>query len=407
VTTVATESATRPEIEAAHARVREAIQALAPRLVEVSLDLHAHPELAFQEHRSADRLCAELKDGGFAVDRPVAGLDTAFVGHRGSTGAHPRVAVLMEYDALNGIGHACGHNLIAAGGLGAALAAAKALPEVPGELLAIGTPGEEGAGGKIIELEQGVFDGVDSAIMFHPGNRNQAIRHATACTHIIMRFYGKAAHAAGSPEKGINALNALIHTFVQIDALRQHMTETNRIHGIITHGGDAPNVVPEYAEGNFIVRSFTSKGVEELVERVKACAQGAALAAGARVEFEIGRIYAERKNNRVLADRFTQYLEATGEKVEPPRLKGGTGSSDIGNVSLVLPTIHPYMGVAGPDVPGHSREMAAAAAGERAQQAMLHVAEAMAHVAVDLFLEPGLVEKAWEAFRSTGADIPD
>ena len=404
---LAADMTTSAEIQAAHERVHQAIQSLAPKLVEVSLDLHAHPELAFQEHRSADRLTAELAGAGFHVDRPVAGLDTAFVGRRGESGRHPRIAILMEYDALAGIGHACGHNLIAAGGLGAALAVAQALPEPPGELLAIGTPGEEGAGGKIIELEQGVFDGVDSAIMFHPGTRNYAVRHATACTHVIMRFYGKAAHAAGAPEKGINALNALIHTFVQIDALRQHMTETNRIHGIITHGGDAPNVVPEYAEGNFIVRSFTSEGVQELLERVKACAEGAAMAAGARVEFEVGRIYAERKNNRVLADRFTEHLERTGERVEAPRLKGGTGSSDIGNVSLVLPTIHPYMAVAAPDVPGHSRAMAEAAGKERAQEAMLHVAEAMAHVAVDLFLEPGFLERAWESFRTTGADIPD
>ncbi len=403
---MATESATHA-LEAAHARVHEAIQELAPTLTEISLDLHAHPELAFEEHRSADRLTEALRAAGFGVERPAAGLDTAFVGRHGRTGAHPRVAILMEYDALAGIGHACGHNLIAAGGLGAALAAARALPEPQGELLAIGTPGEEGAGGKIIELEHGVFDGVDSAVMFHPGTRNYAVRHATACTHVIMRFYGKAAHAAGSPEKGVNALNALIHTFVQIDALRQHMTETNRIHGIITHGGDAPNVVPEYAEGNFIVRSFTSKGVEELLERVKACAQGAALAAGARVEFEVGRIYAERKNNRVLAERFTEHLERTGERVEPPHLKGGTGSSDIGNVSLVLPTIHPYMAIAASDVPGHSRAMAEAAGSARGQEAMLHVAEAMANVAVDLLLEPGLVERAWEAFRTSEADIPD
>lgn len=407
MTKLAGEAATAQVLAAAHARVHEAIQTLAPRLVAVSLDLHAHPELAFEEHRSADRLTAELRGAGFRVERPVAGLDTAFVGHRGPAGAHPRVAVLMEYDALAGIGHACGHNLIAAGGLGAALAVAAALPDPPGELLAIGTPGEEGAGGKIVELDAGVFDGVDSAIMFHPGTRNYAIRHATACTHVTMRFYGKAAHAAGSPEKGINALNALIHTFVQVDALRQHMTETNRVHGIITHGGDAPNVVPEYAEGNFIVRSFTTAGVEEMLERVKACARGAALAAGARVEFEVGRIYAERKNNRVLAGRFTEHLERTGERVEAPHLKGGTGSSDIGNVSLVLPTIQPYMAIAAHDVPGHSREMAEAAGSERGQEAMLHVAEAMAHVVVDLFLEPGLVAEAWEAFRTSGPDIPD
>jgi amidohydrolase len=399
-------TASAQERERAHARVREAIADLRPLLVDVSMDLHAHPELAMEEHHAADRLTAELAREGFAVERPVAGMATAFVGRRGTAGRHPRVAILMEYDALPGVGHACGHNLIAAGGLGAALAVARALPEVPGELMAVGTPGEEGEGGKIIELEAGVFDGVDSAIMFHPGSHNWAIRHATASSHVVMKFYGKAAHAAGAPEKGINALNAVIHTFVHIDALRQHIPETSRIHGIITHGGDAPNVVPEYAEAKFLVRSLTMRGVEELMAKVRACAEGAALANGARVEFETGRTYAERKNNRVLAERFARYLEATGETVEEPVLRGGTGSSDIGNVSLVLPTIHPYMAIAPKDTPGHSREMAAAAASGRGQEAMLHVAEAMAHVAVDLFLEEGLVERAWEAFHTSGPDLP-
>jgi len=399
-------AATSVDAEQAHKRVHEAIETLRPLLIDVSLDIHGHPETAMQEHHAAQRLTKELAAAGFRIERPVAGLDTAFVGHKGHEGVRPRVSILMEYDALPGIGHGCGHNLIAAGGLGAALAAAQALPDMAGELLAIGTPGEEGAGGKIIELDHGVFEDVDAAVMFHPGTRNWAIRHATASAHIVMKFYGRAAHAAGSPEKGINALNALIHTFVHLDALRQHMPETNRLHGIITKGGDAPNVVPEYAEGTFIARSLTQKGVDELVERVKACAEGAAMAAGARVEFEVGRTYAERKNNRALADRFSQYLAQTGETIDTPVLRGGTGSSDIGNVSLVLPAIHPYMAIAPDGTPGHSREMTEAARSDRGQTAMLHVAEAMAHVAVDLLCDPAFVEQTWEVFRTTGADFP-
>lgn len=390
----------------AHARVHAAIAELEPLLRDVSFDLHSHPETGFEEFHAAERLTGELRKAGFSVEQPIAGLATAFEGRIGTPGAHPRVAILMEYDALPGVGHACGHNLIAAGGLGAALATARALPNVPGELLAIGTPGEEGKGGKIYEVEAGVFADVDAAMMFHPGTHNWPIRHATASAHVDMKFYGKASHAAGAPEKGINALNALIHTFVEIDALRQHMPETSRIHGIITHGGDAPNVVPEYAEGKFLVRSLTVQGVEELTERVLNCARGAALAAGARVEFELGKTYAERKNNGVLADRFSEYLTATGETVETPVLRGGTGSSDIGNVSLVVPTIQPYMAVAPTDVPGHSRAMAEAAGSERGQVAMLHVAEALAHVAVDLLTTPSFVEEAWERFRTTGPDLP-
>jgi len=374
-------------------------------LRDVALDLHAHPELALQEHHAAEVLGAALEGDGFALERGVAGMPTAFVGRSGSGRGGPRVAVLMEYDALPGVGHACGHNLIAAGGLGAALAARQALGDVPGELMAVGSPAEEAVGGKIIELEAGVFDGVDAALMFHPGTHNWPIRHATACMDVTMRFYGKAAHAAGA-QAGINALNPVIHTFVGIDGLRQHMPETARIHGIVTNGGQAPNIVPEYAEASFIVRALTMEACEQLWQRVRAIAEAAAAMSGARVEFDCGRIYAERKNNRLLADLYAQHLRATGERVEAATLKGGTGSSDIGNISLRLPTIHPYAAVAEPGVAGHSREMTRAAASERGLTAMLHVAQALAHTAVDLFLDPGLVTQAWEVFRTTGPDLP-
>lgn len=255
-------------------------------------------------------------------------------------------------------------------------------------------------------LEEGAFRGIDAAMMFHPGTHNWLVRHATASAHVTMKFYGKAAHAAGSPQLGRNALNALIHTFVMIDGLRQHMPETARIHGIVTHGGDAPNIVPEYAEGQFLVRALTMDAAEELWQRVKAIAEGAALGSGVRVEFEVGKMYAERKNNRVLANLFGKYLAETGEPIEEPVLRGGTGSSDIGNVSLVLPAIHPYVAIVSDDVAAHSREFAEAARSERGQEAMLHVAESLAHAAADLFLHPDLVEEAWQSFRTTGPDLP-
>ena len=390
-----------------HARIHAAIAELRDELVGLSLDLHQHPELSMQEHYAQERLTASLAAHGYEVQRGVGSLPTAFIGRAGTSGRHPRIAILMEYDALPEVGHACGHNLIATAGLGGALGALAGLGrDVPGELLAIGTPGEEGAGGKIIMLEEGAFADIDAAMMFHPGTHNWLVRHATASAHVTMKFYGKAAHAAGSPQLGRNALNALIHTFVMIDGLRQHMPETARVHGIVTHGGDAPNIVPEYAEGQFLVRALTMDAAEELSKRVKAIAEGAAQASGVRVEFEVGKMYAERKNNRVLANLFGKYLAETGEPIEKPVLRGGTGSSDIGNVSLVLPAIHPYVAIAPDGVAGHSREFAAAARSERGQEAMLHVAEALAHAAADLFLQPELVEEAWRSFRATGADLP-
>ena len=369
-----------------HARIHAAMTELKDELVDLSLDLHAHPELSMREHYAADRLTASLGAHGFEVQRGVGSLPTAFIGRAGTLGKKPRIAILMEYDAL-----------AALAGLDGA---------VPGELLAMGTPGEEGAGGKVIMVDEGAFEGVDAAMMFHPGTHTWLVRHATASTHVTMKFYGKAAHAAGSPELGRNALNALIHTFVMIDGLRQHMPETARIHGIVTHGGDAPNIVPEYAEGAFLVRALTMDRAEKLWQRVKTCAEAAAAASGVRVEFEVGKMYAERKNNRVLANLFGKYLGETGEQIEEPVLRGGTGSSDIGNVSLVLPAIHPYVAIAPDGVAGHSREFAEAARSARGQEAMLHVAESLAHAAADLFLHPEIVQEAWESFRTTGADLP-
>ena len=390
-----------------HARIHQATLDLREELVGLSLDLHQHPELSMQEHYAAERITASLANHGFEVQRGVGSLPTAFIGRAGQKGLGPSIAILMEYDALPEVGHACGHNLIATAGLGGALAALAGLgQDVPGELLAIGTPGEEGAGGKIIMVEEGAFEGIDAAMMFHPGTHTWLVRHATASAHVTMKFYGKAAHAAGSPQLGRNALNALIHTFVMIDGLRQHMPETARIHGIVSHGGDAPNIVPEYAEGQFLVRALTMEGAEELWQRVRAIAEAAAAASQVRVEFEVGKMYAERKNNRVLANLFGKHLAQTGETIEEPVLRGGTGSSDIGNVSLVLPAIHPYVAIAPDGVAGHSREFAEAARSERGQEAMLHVAESLAHAAADLFLHPELVDEAWASFRTTGPDLP-
>jgi amidohydrolase len=391
-------------LDAVHTAIDVAIAGLDDQLRELSLDLHGHPELALAEHRSAGLLRGWLADRGFRVQAPVAGLETAFVGEYGQ--GTPVVAYLLEYDALPGVGHGCGHNLIAAGGIGAATALMQALPEPPGTLRVIGTPGEEGAGGKVTELEAGVFDDVDAALMFHPGDRTLPIRHALASMPLTFEFHGVSAHAAGSPTDGRSALAAMIQLFVSVDALRQFVPETSRIHGVILDGGRASNVIPDYTRASFQVRAVTTELLSGLVERVVACAQAAAQATGTTVEVTRGHVYAERKNNHAIAYRVAQYLTELGEEVEEPVLRGGTGSSDIGNVSLRLPAIHPYIKVMPRGTPSHSHVMTEAVAGADAHRAMIRMATALAKTGADLFCDGALLDAARKEFAVSGPDLP-
>jgi amidohydrolase len=392
------------DLDAVHGAIDAAIAELDEPLRELSLNLHGNPELALAEHRSAGLLRDWLTDQGFRVQAPVAGLDTAFVGEYGQ-GA-PVISYLVEYDALPGLGHGCGHNLIASGGIGAATALMRALPEPPGTLRVIGTPGEEGAGGKIIELEAGLFDDVDAALMFHPGDRTMPIRHALASIPLTIEFHGVAAHAAGSPTDGRSALAAMIQFFVSVDALRQFVPETSRMHGVILDGGRASNVIPDYTRASFQVRSVTSEELTGLVDRVVACAEAAALATGTTLDVTRGLVYAERKNNHAIAFRVGKHLADLGEEVEEPVLRGGTGSSDIGNVSLRLPAIHPYIKVMPRGTPGHSVAMAEAAAGLDAHAAMLRMAAALAKTGADLFCDGALLQAARDEFAVSGPDLP-
>ncbi|WP_037062931.1 amidohydrolase [Pseudonocardia acaciae] len=387
-----------------HERIADEISALSETLTELSLDLHAHPELALEEKYAASRL-AGLLGADFAVEEGVGGLRTAFRARAGS--GSPVLAFLCEYDALPGVGHGCGHNLIAAGGVGAALALRRAAPELPGTVSCIGTPGEEGAGGKVLLLEAGVFDDVDAALMFHPGDTTMPIRHATATRRLEIEFHGVAAHAAASAHEGRSALAAMIQFFVGVDALRQFVPETSRLHGVITHGGEAPNIVPAYTRAEFMVRALTGEVVDELVDRVEAIAAGAAGATGTTVTIARGVRYAERKNNHVIAGLVAGHLRRQGVAVEQPPLRGGTGSSDIGNVSLVLPAIHPYLQVMDRGTPSHSLAMAEAVAQPRAQRAMLRMAVALACAGADLLADPELFASARAEFATRGPDLPE
>lgn len=398
-------SAPAIEPDEVHHRLGEVLADLAPTLVELSTDLHAHPELAMKEHHAADRLTTLLEQDGFTVERGVAGLPTAFVGSVGQ-GA-PVIAFLCEYDALPGVGHGCGHNLIAAGGVGAALALHRALgDEFTGTIRCIGTPGEEGAGGKITELAGGVFDDVDAALMFHPGDRSLPWRHATASVHLDVIFHGVASHAAGSPTAGRSALAAVIQLFVALDAMRQFIPEAARMHGIITDGGQAVNIVPERTSATLMVRDLTRDGVEDLLARVRSCIDAVTLSTGTAAEVSVGEVYAERKNNHTIATRVAGHMARLGESMQEPVLRGGTGSSDIGNVSLVLPAIHPYLQIADEGTPGHSHAMAEAAASPLAQQRMLHMAEALAATGADLLADKDLRTAVREEFDTSGPDFP-
>lgn len=383
-----------------HALIHTAVTSLADLLWDVSTDLHAHPELAFAEHHAARRLTSELSSAGYTVESCIAGLPTAFVGTFGS-GSTPRVALLMEYDALPDLGHACGHNLIAAAGLGAALAIARAMPDLDGTVLAVGTPAEERGGGKVIEVEHRVFDGVDAALMVHPANRTWAAPALTAFTELRIAMHGRATHPVGDPDGGVNALDALLRAFAAVTAENRRLPPGGNVHGIITHGGTATNLIPAYAEARFAVRAPSASGLGTLCETITAHAQNAATALGATAEVTtVGPTYDHFRDNPTLSNRFAEHLTDTGVPADPPQPDVYLGSSDIGNVSTSLPTIHPFIAIVDPTVSDHTAEFADAATGPRARTALLAATEALARTASDILVEPELRERAWQQFTA-------
>jgi amidohydrolase len=375
------------------------IERLADELWDVSLDLHANPELAFAEHSAAARLSTALETRGFEVRRGVAGMPTAFTARAGS-GDGPTVALLLEYDALPGLGHACGHNLIAAAGLGAALVVNRLLPALPGTVLVVGTPAEEGGGGKVIELDAGVFDGVDAALMFHPGVHTWEWAPLTAQVELHVTFHGRAAHPTGDPANGIDALAALIELFNTLSALQRRWPPGSHVQGIITEGGSVTNIVPERAEGRFGLRGLTTNALENLVAQVTTCAEGIATATGTTVKVERpGSGYAHFRNNDVVSGLFSRHLTELGFTVTPPEPGVFLGSSDIGNVSTAMPAIHPFVAITCPEHSDHTPAFAEAASSPRGRDVMLAATEALARTTVDLLSRPALVTQAWEHFH--------
>ncbi|HDI00021.1 MAG: hypothetical protein DRP94_07695 [Candidatus Latescibacterota bacterium] len=381
-------------------KVLKAIDEAEGRLKSLSMRIYENPELAWQEHRAVGWICEELEGEGFQVERSFCGMDTAFRARLRGRAEGPVVALLAEYDALPGLGHACGHHLIAGMAVGAALGLKEVLPELEGEVQVIGTPAEEGGGAKAKMVEEGAFDGVDVAMMMHPSGRTIPARGSLAVRSLEFVFHGRAAHAAADPEKGINALDAVVQTFNSINALRQQLPDDVRIHGIITDGGQAVNVIPERASMRLGVRTLRQEFLNELVEKVEMCARGAAMATGAKLEVRrLGPVYAAMKVNRPLARIIEGHFREFGLEIYEPPPTGGMGSTDMGNVSRVVPAAHPYISISHKDIPGHSEEFKEAGRSPLALERMLVGAKVLALTALDLLTDRELLEEVKRDFR--------
>jgi amidohydrolase len=392
-------------LEPAKHRIDEVVAAHADALLAASRDIHGHPELGFAEHHAHDVLADLLEGAGLPVTRHAYGLDTAFEAVVGTGG--PRIAVLCEYDALPGIGHACGHNVIGTAGAGAGIAAAALAEELGGTVVVLGTPAEEGGGGKVALAQRGAFEGIDAALMVHPAGLDLAAISAIAIQQLEVTYHGRAAHAAAAPQAGRNALDAAVLGYVNVAALRQHIRPDERIHGIFTEAGEAPNVVPARAAATWYVRSPSVRGLQRLKERVLACLEAGAAAAGCTMDHTwLDPAYADLVTNEPMVDLYRENLARTGRTlVDASAAAGVVGSTDMGNVSHLVPSIHPMIAVSPPNVAIHTADFVRFAGGPEGDRAVLDGARAMAGTVVDLWARPGAMDAAREAFaaaRATG-----
>jgi len=382
-------------------QVTEAVDGLADELERLSLQIHANPELCFKEEKAHGWLTEFLEKNGAQVERGVGGLPTAFRATIAGAAPGPTIAIMAEYDALPGIGHACGHNVIATAGTGAGAALALALGRLPfaGRIQVIGTPAEEGGAGKVRLMEAGVFEGVDAAMMIHGRCGTQVWRPSLGIIKVKAEFHGKATHASSWPWRGVNALNAVIQLFVGLDQMRQQIRPDARVHGIIVKGGEQPNIIPEYTRADFYLRALTRDYCQELLRRFRGCAEGAAAATGCRVEVTAEpTIHDPLKANMTMSTVFEKNLAFIDFPVDPDDSEAGYASTDCGNVSQALPTIHPYIRISPDGVPGHSREFAEWARSPMARAGMLAGAKALALTALDLLAAPDQLAAAKEEF---------
>lgn len=371
-------------------------------LAKLAKDIHANPELRFQEHKAAAWIAELLRGRGFEVERGLAGMETALRAKRGNPKG-PRVAILGEYDALPEIGHACGHNLIAMSAVGAFLAAASVVDRAGGEVVFLGTPAEEGGGGKIKMIDAGVFEGLAAAMMFHPFDRDLLAHPALASIWLAMTFKGAAAHAAAAPHDGNSALTACMDTFRLIDGQRVHFRDGVRVHGYVTNGGEAVNIIPELAACEFSVRARTVEELARVRGIVERCAAGAAMASGVDVEIVVRQGYRDMRNNLTMARRFGAHLEgaANGRKALETDARVGAGSTDMGDVSHVVPSIHPYLAIVDEnEALCHQHRFAHAAASDRGLKTGLDAAKALARTAIEVLTDESLRRTVHEEWRA-------
>jgi amidohydrolase len=382
------------------ASVAVAVEAARAEILDLSHRIHANPEPAFEEHQAATWVAEALRNHGFDVEHPAGSLSTAVrATHRGGRGGDgPRIGILAEYDALPGLGHGCGHNTMAASGVGAAIALAAVAGDLPGEIVFLGTPAEERGSGKQIMIDDGLFDGIDAALLYHPCDRNHVESHPLASEDVDIVFTGLQAHAASDPWKGRNALDAMITLFSSVGLWRQQLRPTSRVHGIIKEGGTAANIIPDRATAWFMLRSDDQAYYEEMKARFTAMCEAAALATGTTVEVTYSGGATTMRNNQVLAERFRANMAAYG--IEDMGDDPNAGSTDMANVSWVCPTIHPDLAICDEGVPGHSILFRDAAATPRADETTLLAATLIAQTAVELFTDSALVEAAWAEFRA-------
>jgi amidohydrolase len=385
-------------------RIDDAVDAASPALSDLSHKIHAHPELRFEEEKAAGWICELVLGQKHEVERGLAGMPTAFRAKAGKPGG-PRVAILAEYDALPEIGHACGHNLIATSAVGAFLAAAAVARDVGGEVVLLGTPAEEGGGGKIKLLRAGAFEGIDAAMMFHPFDRDLLAHAALASVWIQFTFKGTPSHAAAAPHIGSSALTACMDLFRLVDGQRVHFRDGVRVHGYMTNGGQAVNIIPERAACELSVRARDTAELARVQAIVLRCGQAAAMASGVHVETQIREGYKDMVNNMTLARRFGMHLAALGRAYLETDASIGAGSTDMGDVSHAVPSIHPYLGIvdAGAAL-CHEHRFAEAAGSDRGTRTALDAAKALGRTAVELLADAGLREDVKKEWRAHVAD---
>ncbi len=394
------------DVDALKQAVCDRVDALAPALVEASRAIHAHPELNYEERYAHQLLTDLLETNGVAPVRSAYGIETAFDAAVGSSG--PTIAVLCEYDALPGLGHACGHNIIATAGLGAGLAAAAVAEQAGGRLRIMGTPAEEGGGGKVKMARAGAFDGIDAAMMVHPADADLIRMDCIAIQELEVEYHGKAAHAAAAPWEGVNALDAAVLGYMNVATLRQHIRPNERIHGIFTKAGDKPNIVPSEAAMDWYIRSGTIASLQPLKERVFTSLQAAATACGCSMDHAwVGETYAEMLDNQAMVRSYVENAARIGRTVQDPAAIGRrvVGSTDMGNVSYLVPSIHPMIKVAPDGVPIHSVDFAAFAGSDEGDRAVIDGAKAMAMTVVDLWTDAALMAEVQAQFAQRPTDV--